>query len=493
MTRLLRTLFSAALVLGTLAAAPASAQINFDDFNDGNVDDVFAFFGGAANGGAGVGVIDGVGGAPETGLDLGVNPGDGGGFAGAVVTGGDGTVDITDQAYFSFWVRPTLNADNLPLLLEINFQEDVNGDNLFDPAVEDEFQAVFALNGDASYQFVQIPIASFTDDNTAGAGSDDGFDFSNVLQVVYAMGNIQGSPFTISFDELRFTQEATPLQGMATTFDDFNDGNVDDVFAFFGGAANGGAGVGVIDGVGGAPETGLDLGVNPGDGGGFAGAVVTGGDGTVDITDQAYFSFWVRPTLNADNLPLLLEINFQEDVNGDNLFDPAVEDEFQAVFALNGDASYQFVQIPIASFTDDNTAGAGSDDGFDFSNVLQVVYAMGNIQGSPFTISFDELAFSGGVPVAGEPLPTAFEAAPRAYPNPTAGAATVAFDLAQATDVSVTVVDLLGRTVATLADGARAAGPVRLGVPTAGLAPGLYVIRVQTDAGVASTRLSVAR
>ena len=43
----------------------------------------------------------------------------------------------------------------------------------------------------------------------------------------------------------------------------------------------------------------------------------------------------------------------------------------------------------------------------------------------------------------------------------------------------------VGRRVATVAQSTRAAGPVRLAVPTAGLSTGVYVVRVQTADGVA--------
>ncbi len=97
------------------------------------------------------------------------------------------------------------------------------------------------------------------------------------------------------------------------------------------------------------------------------------------------------------------------------------------------------------------------------------------------------------VTTAIQPVPQSFASAPTAYPNPASGAATVAFELAGASDVTVDVVDILGRRVATLANGPQAAGNVRLDVQTGAFAPGLYIVRVQTESGVASTRLTVTR
>lgn len=105
-----------------------------------------------------------------------------------------------------------------------------------------------------------------------------------------------------------------------------------------------------------------------------------------------------------------------------------------------------------------------------------------------------------GSPVAhedGAGLPTAV-ALHAPYPNPSAGTARVAYDLPHAGPVRLAVYDVLGRTVAVLAAGERAAGRYQAtldGAALAGatLAPGLYLVRL--DAGDTShTRsLTVAR
>lgn len=77
-------------------------------------------------------------------------------------------------------------------------------------------------------------------------------------------------------------------------------------------------------------------------------------------------------------------------------------------------------------------------------------------------------------------------------PNPSAGSATVPFTLDRAALVRLDVLDALGRTVATLADGPHAAGTYAARLD-ARLATGVYVVRLVTDAGSATARLSVAR
>ncbi|MEM1054504.1 MAG: T9SS type A sorting domain-containing protein [Bacteroidota bacterium] len=81
--------------------------------------------------------------------------------------------------------------------------------------------------------------------------------------------------------------------------------------------------------------------------------------------------------------------------------------------------------------------------------------------------------------------------APR--PNPTRGRAEFDLTLDQAMDVSVQVMDLMGRTVATVADGTLAAGQTTLGFDTADLAAGVYVVRIQAGGEVATRRLTVVR
>ena len=80
----------------------------------------------------------------------------------------------------------------------------------------------------------------------------------------------------------------------------------------------------------------------------------------------------------------------------------------------------------------------------------------------------------------------------RAWPNPSRGAATVAFGLAQGGAARVAVYDALGREVAVVADGPHGAGrhEARVAAP---LPAGAYVVRVASPDGVRTARLTVAR
>ena len=78
-------------------------------------------------------------------------------------------------------------------------------------------------------------------------------------------------------------------------------------------------------------------------------------------------------------------------------------------------------------------------------------------------------------------------------PNPTTGTTVVRYETAAAQRVRVTVVDVLGRPVAVLADGEQAAGPHEVRLDTARLAPGVYVVRLDAGVGALARRITVAR
>ena len=78
-------------------------------------------------------------------------------------------------------------------------------------------------------------------------------------------------------------------------------------------------------------------------------------------------------------------------------------------------------------------------------------------------------------------------------PNPVRSTATIRFALADAGDVELRVVDLLGRRVATLAEGPYAAGEHTATLRADGLASGVYVLQVRSNETSVSQRIVVAR
>ncbi|MEM8601495.1 MAG: T9SS type A sorting domain-containing protein [Bacteroidota bacterium] len=79
------------------------------------------------------------------------------------------------------------------------------------------------------------------------------------------------------------------------------------------------------------------------------------------------------------------------------------------------------------------------------------------------------------------------------YPNPVSTTATVGFTLATTEQARVEVFDLLGRRVATLTDGFRAAGRHTVTLDATGLPSGVYVVRLVTPSTTLSERVTVVR
>ncbi|MEM1054593.1 MAG: carboxypeptidase regulatory-like domain-containing protein [Bacteroidota bacterium] len=95
--------------------------------------------------------------------------------------------------------------------------------------------------------------------------------------------------------------------------------------------------------------------------------------------------------------------------------------------------------------------------------------------------------------VSNEPVRGEDEGVLQVIPNPTRGEASVAFSLPEGADVRVAVYDMLGREVAVVAEGARAEGTHTARLGTEAMAPGLYLVRVETAEGVQSVRFTVVR
>ena len=68
-----------------------------------------------------------------------------------------------------------------------------------------------------------------------------------------------------------------------------------------------------------------------------------------------------------------------------------------------------------------------------------------------------------------------------AYPNPFRQATTLVYTLREPRDLRVDVFDLLGHHVTTLAEGSHTAGEHRVTFEAGNLAPGLYLIRLETE------------
>ncbi len=80
-----------------------------------------------------------------------------------------------------------------------------------------------------------------------------------------------------------------------------------------------------------------------------------------------------------------------------------------------------------------------------------------------------------------------------AYPNPATGRVRIAFGLEEGGEVRLAVYDALGREVAVLADGLAEAGQHAVMLDGAGLASGVYLVRLEAGARVETRRLTLVR
>jgi hypothetical protein len=102
--------------------------------------------------------------------------------------------------------------------------------------------------------------------------------------------------------------------------------------------------------------------------------------------------------------------------------------------------------------------------------------------------------FQGVTTVSAEPEAEASSASlQHVRPNPTAHSASVPFSLSGAGAVRLEAFDVLGRRVAVLHDGPLPSGEHERTFDASGLPAGVYVIRLQTETGTATTRVTVVR
>jgi len=79
------------------------------------------------------------------------------------------------------------------------------------------------------------------------------------------------------------------------------------------------------------------------------------------------------------------------------------------------------------------------------------------------------------------------------YPNPAIETATINFNLIEANQASVSVIDMTGKTVATIFNGNLMAGAHQFEINVADLATGCYFVKVQTEAGAKTIKLAVTK
>ncbi len=227
----------AALVVSPAATTMASAapEALFDDMEHGDplANGWFSFNGAVGGGGiapnnADLPPADGGAFSLETGWGSGGIAGFYGGFGRTSLT------DLSGTQYFNFWINP--NADQ-EYTLEINLQDDDNGDDAANPADDDEFQydCVVSAAGPCAtsgggWQLVSIPLADFFDDNSFFTGGNGVLDPTPVAaggngQLINVVMAVIGSGSDVNFRTDYWAFSTDPIvPEISSIIDDFENG-----------------------------------------------------------------------------------------------------------------------------------------------------------------------------------------------------------------------------------------------------------------------------
>jgi beta-glucanase (GH16 family) len=210
--------------------APAGCTAWFDDMEHGDPGGNSWFVFGGANGGGSIGAnaadlppFDGGTRSLQAQFSSGGVPGYQGGF------GRTERMDLGPFTHFECWVRPDAGMSGT---LEINLQDDDNGDNTIPPTGggdDDEFQAIVTVGGagsdlvaGAGWQHLVLALDAFVDDNSylwGGNGILDAVPVSGggngqLINVVVALTSATGASSSLRTDAWRFTRRSAELSGV---------------------------------------------------------------------------------------------------------------------------------------------------------------------------------------------------------------------------------------------------------------------------------------
>lgn len=408
------------LMLGLLATPSSGVQVAgaadtivvFDDMEHGDPfgNGWFAFGGSVGGGGispntADLPPSDGGAFSLESGWGSGGVPGFFGGF------GRTNPTDLTGTYYFNFWINPDAGQD---YTLEINLQEDDDGDDDIGSPADDEFQynCVVSPSGPCAvsgggWQIVSIPLADFFDDNsflTGGNGVLDAVPTSGggngqLINVVIAVIGNTGSDATFRTDYWAFSDE--PLYTLI--IDDFESG-------LPGGTDGDGVGIGFVTFSDGSPiaitTTDTPPAPVPGSGSGnnvlamtgdvasFAGFVHAFENAAVDTwvpqdwSSYQGFSFWVY----GQGTGTMLFVDILDNRNPGSTTDDA--ERFTVSF-VDDFAGWQFFEFPFSDFVRKEIGNGAPNDGLTLTQVHGWALGMLDTGGNEVTYYVDDATLYG--------------------------------------------------------------------------------------------------
>ena len=193
-------------------------RIVYDDFEDGLSDGEYFTF---AGGGAGIGLADSddvpMDSDGSTALAATIDGAGGGGFAGfGKDSDGIDVGDLGDDPYLTMYVQ---SDATVPYTLEINLQEDQDGNGTYDGSgpTDDEFQYNYAVDPNTSgYTRISVPLSAFADDNAVNDGGDGELS-DRIANLVFAIGNLPAETFTLTIDDIIYSAEDLGGDGGGST------------------------------------------------------------------------------------------------------------------------------------------------------------------------------------------------------------------------------------------------------------------------------------
>lgn len=358
----------------------------------------------------------------ETGWGSGGTPGYFGGFGRTFV------VDISGTSYFNMWI----NTDSLDgagrrqhYVIELNLQEDDNGDNAITQADDDEFQFNLTVGPAGSgsqvtagsgWQFISVPLSSFFDDNSYLFGGNGTLDPSAgnglLVNVVIAIISNSGADVTFRTDYWTFT--APPEEPSVALFDDFEDGNTAD-WGFFGGNNAGGGGGPFSD----RPVEGSFY-LSTGWGGQGTSSAFYGGfyknladSDQLTLPEDPWINLWVLNQKSATADAYTLEVTIREDLDG-NGYTPGQDDSFRLDTRYKKedfDDRWTLLTAPLSSFMDLSAEGDGVFNG-KLDETVVVISGVQGAAGSTVEVDLDQIIFTGEGPLARDTLAPSFTFCP---------------------------------------------------------------------------------
>jgi len=407
-------LLVALIPLAFIAPAQAQTVEVFDDFEDGLQTDEYFTFDGVTSIGLSESTEVPANNGGTTALAADFSTGAGG------FVGGFGKEDVNSdltgfaEPRLNFYYKFNAGSANTAFTIEANIQEDEDLNGSYDTGADDEFRFLIRVNGASDYGLVSVDIPAGLLNQNGQAGGDG--DFNGIVNgVVFSInsateddgtGDAEGGQLVI--DYISFTDgEAleTPPFSSRDTFDDFEDGIQTDEYDIYVDPASL-----TLTTVTDVPATNggssaLSAEFVSGSEGGFVGGFAKSNVLNIGTADEPRVNLYYKFNANSPTSAFVLEVNVQEDENGNGSYDEGADDEFRGKVRVTGSPGYNFVSFKIDEMERNLNGQVGGDGEFN-GTVAGMAFSVngatpddgaGNPEGGEFLI--DAVTYTAGGPL----------------------------------------------------------------------------------------------